>query len=98
MPLVPALGRQRQGDLRVQGQDSQGYSKKPYLKTKQNNPKDPLKGRHRRPEKWVAQFFSVTEHLPGLRRVPSPDLPICLFVGAEDEALSLERAKPVLCD
>jgi hypothetical protein len=42
MPLIPALRRQRQADLRVQGQpglqrefwDSQGYTEKPSLKTK----------------------------------------------------------------
>jgi hypothetical protein len=49
MPLVPALGRQRQVDFWVWGQpglqsefqDSQGYSEKPYLenKTKQNKTK-----------------------------------------------------------
>jgi hypothetical protein len=53
MPLIPALGRQRQADFWVQGQpglqsefqDSQGYAEKPCLekqnktkqKTKQNN-------------------------------------------------------------
>ena len=39
MPLIPALGRQRQADFRVRGQpdlqsefqDSQGYTEKPYL-------------------------------------------------------------------
>jgi hypothetical protein len=39
MPLIPALGRQRQADFRVQGQpglqsefqDSQGYTEKPCL-------------------------------------------------------------------
>jgi hypothetical protein len=46
MPLIPALGRQRQVDFWVQGQpglqsefqDSQGYAEKPCLKnkTKQN--------------------------------------------------------------
>jgi hypothetical protein len=49
MPLIPALGRQRQTDLWVRGQpglqsefqDSQGYTEKPCLekqtnKTKQN--------------------------------------------------------------
>jgi hypothetical protein len=46
MPLIPALGKQRQADFWVQGQpglqsefqDSQGYTEKPCLeKTKQNN-------------------------------------------------------------
>jgi hypothetical protein len=40
MPLIPALGRQRQADFRVRGQpglqsefqDSQGYTEKPCLK------------------------------------------------------------------
>ena len=44
-PVIPALGRQRQADLRVQGQpspqskfqDSQGYTEKPYLE-KTNQP------------------------------------------------------------
>jgi hypothetical protein len=48
MPLIPALGRQRQADFWVQGQpglqsefqDSQGYTEKPCLnKTKQNKTK-----------------------------------------------------------
>jgi hypothetical protein len=50
MPLIPALSRQKQADFWVQGksgvqsefQDSQGYTKKPYLekqKTKQNKKK-----------------------------------------------------------
>jgi hypothetical protein len=41
MPLIPALGRQRQADFWVRGQpglqskfqDSQGYTEKPCLKT-----------------------------------------------------------------
>jgi hypothetical protein len=41
MPLIPALGRQRQADFWVQGQpdlqsefqDRQGYTEKPYLET-----------------------------------------------------------------
>jgi hypothetical protein len=46
MPLIPALGRQRQADFGVRGQpglqsefqDSQGYTEKPCLKTnKQTN-------------------------------------------------------------
>jgi hypothetical protein len=48
MPLIPALGRQRQADFWVRGQpglqsefqDSQGYTEKPCLeknKTKQKN-------------------------------------------------------------
>jgi hypothetical protein len=45
MPLVPALGRQRQVDLcesvgqagvQREFQDSQGYTEKPCLKTKAN--------------------------------------------------------------
>jgi hypothetical protein len=51
MPLIPALGRQRQADFCIQGQpglqsefqDSQGYTEKPCLKknkkTKTNNNK-----------------------------------------------------------
>ena len=49
MPLIPALGRQKQADFWVQGQpglqsefqDSQGYTEKPCLKekTKQNKTK-----------------------------------------------------------
>jgi hypothetical protein len=51
MPLIPALGRQRQADFCVQGQpglqsefqNSQGYTEKPCLekqnKTKQNKTK-----------------------------------------------------------
>jgi hypothetical protein len=47
MPLISALGRQRQANLLVLGQlglqsefqDSQGYTEKPcFEKTKQNNP------------------------------------------------------------
>jgi hypothetical protein len=46
-PLIPALGRQRQVDFWVRGQpglqsefqDSQGYTEKPCLKTKQNKTK-----------------------------------------------------------
>jgi hypothetical protein len=46
-PLIPALGRQRQADFWVWGQpglqsefqDSQGYTEKPCLKTKQNKTK-----------------------------------------------------------
>ena len=42
MPLIPALERKKQADFWVPGQpglssefqDSQGYTKKPYLKTK----------------------------------------------------------------
>ena len=55
MPLIPALGKQRQADLRVRGQpglqskfqNSQGYTKKPCLKTttKQNNPDRQTDGR-----------------------------------------------------
>jgi hypothetical protein len=47
MPLIPALGRQRQADFWVRGQtglqsefqDSQGYTEKPFLenKNKQTN-------------------------------------------------------------
>jgi hypothetical protein len=49
MPLIPALGRQRQVDFRVQGQpglqsefqDSQGYTEKPCLeKQKQKQKKE----------------------------------------------------------
>jgi hypothetical protein len=44
MPLIPALGRQRQVDFRVRGQpglqsefqDSQGYTDKPCLEKKTN--------------------------------------------------------------
>jgi hypothetical protein len=44
MPLIPALGRQRQADFWVRGQpglqsefqDSLGYTEKPCLETKQN--------------------------------------------------------------
>jgi hypothetical protein len=44
MPLIPALGRQRQADFCVRGQpglqsefqDSQGYTEKPCLKKKKN--------------------------------------------------------------
>jgi hypothetical protein len=47
MPLVPALGRQRQVDFWVRGQpglqsefqDSQGYTEKPYLEKKQKTNK-----------------------------------------------------------
>jgi hypothetical protein len=47
MPLIPALGRQRQADFWVRGQpglqsefqDSQGYTEKPCLKKKQTNKK-----------------------------------------------------------
>jgi hypothetical protein len=46
-PLIPALGRQRQADLRVQGelgpqnefQDSQGYTEKPCLEKKKKTTK-----------------------------------------------------------
>jgi hypothetical protein len=46
MPLVPALGRQRQVDFWVRGQpglqskfqDSQGYTEKPCLKKPTNQP------------------------------------------------------------
>jgi hypothetical protein len=45
MPLIPALGRQRQADFWVRGQpglqsefqDSQSYTEKPCLKNKQTN-------------------------------------------------------------
>ena len=45
MPLIPALGRQRQADFWVRGQpglqsefqDSQGYTEKPCLENKQTN-------------------------------------------------------------
>ena len=48
MPLIPVLGRQRQVDFWVQGQpglqsefqDSQGYTEKPCLKTKQEEEKE----------------------------------------------------------
>jgi hypothetical protein len=44
MPLIPALGRQKQGEFWVRGQpglqskfqDSQGYTEKPYLENKIN--------------------------------------------------------------
>jgi hypothetical protein len=48
MPLIPALGRQRQVDFWVRGQfglqseflqDSQGYTEKPYLEKKQKQNK-----------------------------------------------------------
>jgi hypothetical protein len=47
MPLIPALGRQRQADFWVGGQpalqsefqDSQGYREKPCLETEQNKTK-----------------------------------------------------------
>jgi hypothetical protein len=47
MPLIPALGRQRQADFWVRGhpglqsefQDSQDYTEKPCLETKQNKTK-----------------------------------------------------------
>jgi hypothetical protein len=56
-PLIPALGRQRQGDFEVPGQshlqsefqDSQGYTEKPCLgknKTKQNKTKQNNKQPH----------------------------------------------------
>jgi hypothetical protein len=46
MPLIPALGRQRQADLQVRGQpglqsefrDSQGNTEKPCLKKRPKNP------------------------------------------------------------
>jgi hypothetical protein len=45
MPLIPALGRQRQADFWVQGQpglqsefqDSQGYTEKPCLEKQKTN-------------------------------------------------------------
>jgi hypothetical protein len=52
MPLIPALGRQRQADFWVQGQsglqsefqDSQGYTEKPCLeKQNKTNKKKPKK-------------------------------------------------------
>jgi hypothetical protein len=51
MPLISALGRQRQADFWVQGQpglqsefqDSQGYTEKPCLKTKTNKKVYPFK-------------------------------------------------------
>jgi hypothetical protein len=48
MPIIPALGRQRQVDFWVPGQpglqsefqDSQGYTEKPYLKKKKKSFKE----------------------------------------------------------
>jgi hypothetical protein len=64
MPLIPALGRQRQEDFWVQGQpglqsefqDSQGYTEKPCLKTnkqtnKQTNKPPPTKQKNRELQK-----------------------------------------------
>jgi hypothetical protein len=61
MPLIPALGRQRQVDFWVQGQpglqsefqDSQGYREKPCLKKNQKKPLIPALGRQRQANFWV---------------------------------------------
>ena len=53
MPLIPALERQRQADLRVQGQpglqgefqDSQGYTEKPCLEKTTPPKKKPKKNK-----------------------------------------------------
>jgi hypothetical protein len=50
MPLIPALGRQRQADFWVQGQpglqsefqDSQGYTEKPCLENTKKKKKQPV--------------------------------------------------------
>jgi hypothetical protein len=51
MPLIPALGRQRQADFRVRGQpglqskfhDSQGYTEKPFLEKQKQKQKNKTK-------------------------------------------------------
>jgi hypothetical protein len=81
MPLIPALGRQRQADFWVRGQpglqsefqDSQGYSEKPCLekqKTKQNNNnKNP---RNYPPPRHKAMFIKNTSSIVSRtrRRIP----------------------------
>jgi hypothetical protein len=60
MPLIPALGRQRQADFLVRGQpglqsefqDSQGYTEKPCLEKQKQNKKQNLK-------KSSKEFFSL---------------------------------------
>jgi hypothetical protein len=58
MPLIPALGRQRQADFWVRGQaglqsefqDSQGYTEKPCLqKTNKQTNKKPKKTKNQKP-------------------------------------------------
>jgi hypothetical protein len=59
MPLIPALGRQRQADfwfrdqpgLQSEFQDSQGYTEKPCLeKTKQNKKQKPKTKQKKNPD------------------------------------------------
>jgi hypothetical protein len=60
MPLIPALGRQRQADFWVRGQlglqsefqDSQGYTEKPCLKK-------PNKGKKKKKKKEIAVYGSA---------------------------------------
>jgi hypothetical protein len=60
MPLIPALGRQRQVDFCVRGhpgiqsefQDSQGYKEKPCLKNQKKKKKE------RKKERSISSFFA----------------------------------------
>jgi hypothetical protein len=77
VPLIPALGRQRQADFWVWGQrglqsefqDSQGYSETPCLKTnKQTNKQTTTKSCWKMP---------LGSHDLGVCPSPQPELPLC---------------------
>jgi hypothetical protein len=80
MPLIPALGRQRQVDFLVRGQpglqsefqDSQGYTEKPCLKKpkkKKKKTKNPKKKKHPQKTKTKPKNFILagwgSQHLGG---------------------------------
>jgi hypothetical protein len=78
MPLIPALGRQRQVDFWVQGQpglqselqNSQGYTENTYLKTKQNKQQQKSKNKQTRASALLGEMplFPVEQGVSSKRR------------------------------
>jgi hypothetical protein len=92
-PLIQALGRQRQADFWVQGQpglqsefqDSQSYTEKPCLKTKQNKKQKQKKKkkekrkrkRKRKRKNWKAkEYGSLIQHHPETYNVSREYYPV----------------------
>jgi hypothetical protein len=72
MPLIPALGRQRQADFWVRGQpglqsefqDSQGYTEKPCLEKKKKDINNSLKEIQENIGKQVEDLNEKTQKIP----------------------------------
>jgi hypothetical protein len=75
-PLIPALWRQRQADIWVQGQpglqsefqDSQGYTEKPCLKKPKKEKKKKKRKRKKKRKKKIS-LFNVYEYTVAVQMV-----------------------------